>query len=59
VARYTPEIKSKIVMAKAAFSVKIFSPETDLNLKMKIVKCYVLSIALSSADTWTLQEGKR
>lgn len=46
-------------MAKAAFSVKIFSPETDLNLKMKIVKCYVLSIALSSADTWTLQEGKR
>jgi hypothetical protein len=59
VARCTPEMKSKIVMAKAAFSTKIFSPESDLNLKNKLVKCYIFNIALYSAETWTLREGKR
>jgi len=52
-------MKSKIVMTKAACSTKVSSPDADLNLKKKIVKCYVLSIALYGADTWTLREGKR
>jgi len=59
VAKYTPEMKSKIVMEKAAFSTKIFSPQADLNLKNKLVKCYILSIALYGADTWTLRESRR
>jgi hypothetical protein len=51
-------MKSIIVITKAAFSKKI-PPEADLNLKNKLVKCYILSIALYGADTWTIREGKR
>jgi hypothetical protein len=35
-ARYKPEMKSKIAIAKAAFSTKIFSPEAYLILKNKL-----------------------
>jgi hypothetical protein len=41
------EIKSRIVMAKAAFNKKkaLFTSKLDLNLKKELVKCYIWSIA--------------
>ncbi|PNF15833.1 hypothetical protein B7P43_G09891, partial [Cryptotermes secundus] len=54
--RCTCEIKSRIAMAKAAFSKKnLFTRKLDLNLRKKLVKCYVWSIALYGAGTWTLR----
>ena len=42
------EIKSRIAMAKAAFSKKksVFSMKLDLNLRQKLLKSYVWSITL-------------
>ena len=56
--RCTCEIKSRIAMAKAAFNKKknLFTSKLDLNLRKKIVKCYVWSMALYGAETWTLRE---
>jgi hypothetical protein len=47
-ARCTREITSWIAMAKAALNKKktVFSSKLDLNLRKKLVKCYVWSIAL-------------
>ena len=44
-------------MAKAAMNKKknLFTRKLDLNLKKKLVKCYVCSKALYDAETWTLQ----
>jgi hypothetical protein len=55
-ARCTCEIKYRIVMAKAAFNKKknIFTSKLDLNLMKKLVKCYIWSVALCGAETWTL-----
>ncbi|PNF43845.1 hypothetical protein B7P43_G06049 [Cryptotermes secundus] len=55
--RCTCEIKSRIAMAKAAFSKKknLFTSKLDLNLRKKLVKCYIWSIALYGAETWTLR----
>ena len=55
--RCTCEIKSRIAMAKAAFNKKktLFSSKLDLNLRKKLVKCYILSMALYGAETWTLR----
>jgi len=33
---------------------RLFTSKSDLNLRKKLVKCYVWSIALYSAETWTL-----
>ena len=46
--RCTCEIKSRIVMAKAAFNKKkdLFTSKLDLNLRKKLVKCYVWSMAV-------------
>ena len=52
----TCEIKSRITMAKAAFNKKnIFTSKLDLHLRKKLVKCYVWSMALYGAETWTLR----
>ena len=53
----TCEIKSRIAMTKAAFNKKknLFTSKLDLNVRMKLVKCYVWSMAMYSAETWTLQ----
>jgi hypothetical protein len=50
-------MKSRIVMAKAAFNKKrtIFTSTLDLELRKKLVKCYVWSIALYGAEIWTLR----
>jgi hypothetical protein len=57
-ARYTREIKSRIAMAKAAFNKKktLFTSKLDCNLRNKLVKCYIWSIALYGAETWTLRK---
>jgi hypothetical protein len=41
-------------MAKAAFNKKraLFTSTLDLELRKKLVKCYVWSIALYGAETW-------
>jgi hypothetical protein len=44
-ARCTREIKSRIVMTKAAFNKKNLSTsKLDLNLRKKLIKCYIWSI---------------
>ena len=55
--RCTCEIKSRIAMAKVAFNKKkiLFTSKLDLNLKKKLVKCYIWSMALYGAETWTLR----
>jgi hypothetical protein len=56
-ARYACEIKSRIAMAKAAFNKKtLFTSKLHLNLRKKLVKCYIWSIALCGAETWTLRK---
>jgi hypothetical protein len=51
-ARSTREIKSRIAMAKAAFNKKtLFTSKLELNLKKKLVKCNIWSIALCGAET--------
>jgi len=49
--RCTCEIKSRIATAKAAFSKKktFFTSKLDLNLRKKLVKCYIWSMALNGA----------
>jgi hypothetical protein len=56
-ARWTREIKSMFVIEKVAFNKKkaSFANIVDLNLRKRLVKCYILSIALYGAGTWTLR----
>jgi len=44
-------------MAKTAFNKKraLFASTLDLELRKKLVKCYIWSIALYGAQTWTLR----
>ena len=55
--RCTCDIKSTTAMAKAAFNKKraLFTSTLDLKLRKKLVKCYIWSIALYGAETWTLR----
>jgi len=55
--RCTCEIKSRVAMVKAAFNKKktLFTSTLDLKLRKKLVKCYIWSIALYGAETWTLR----
>jgi hypothetical protein len=57
-ARCTREIKSRIAMAKTAFNKKnnLFTSKLDLNLRTKLVKCYLWNIAFYGAETWTLRK---
>ena len=54
--RCTCEIKCRIAMAKAAFNNKraLFTNTLELELRKKLVKCYIWSIALYGAATWRL-----
>ena len=51
--------KSRIAVAKAAFNKKkniLFTRKLDVNLRKRLVmRCYVCSIALYGAETWTLR----
>ena len=44
-------------MTRAAFNKKraLFASTLDLELRKKLVKCYIWSIALYGAKTWTLR----
>ena len=44
-------------MAKATFNKKraLFTDTIDLELRKKLVKCHIWSIALYGAETWTLR----
>jgi len=44
-------------MAKAAFNKKraLFTNTLDLELRKKLVKCYIWNIALYGAENWTLR----
>jgi hypothetical protein len=55
--RYNCKIECRIAMVKAAFSKKraLFTSTLDLELRKKLVKCYIWSTALYGAETWTLQ----
>jgi hypothetical protein len=47
------KLKCRIAMAKAAFNKKrtLFTNILDLELRKKLVKCYILSIVLYGAAT--------
>jgi hypothetical protein len=47
-----------MAMAKAAFYKKknLFTSKLDLNFRKNLVKCYIWSIDLYGAETWTLQK---
>ena len=51
------EIKCRITMAKAAFNKKraLFTSTLALELRKKLVKCYIWSIALYGVETWMLR----
>jgi hypothetical protein len=55
--RSTCKIKCRIAMVKAAFNKKrtVFTSTLDLELRKKLVKCYVWSIPLYGAEAWTLR----
>ena len=55
------EIKSTIAMAKVAFKKKknLFTSTLDLNLRNKLLKCYICSMALYGAETWTFGQQIR
>jgi hypothetical protein len=55
--RCTCEIKCRIALAKATFSKKrtLFTSTLDLELRKKLMKCYIWSIALYGAETWTFR----
>jgi len=47
VARYTHEIESRIAMEKVAFYKKtLFTSKLDLNLRTKLIRSYIWSMAL-------------
>jgi len=51
-ARCTREIKSRIAVAKSAFSKKThFTSKLDLKLRKELVKCYIWGIVFYSAET--------
>jgi len=54
--RCTCEIKYRIAMANAAFNKKknLFTSTLDLNLRKKLIKCYIWSMAFYGAETCTL-----
>jgi hypothetical protein len=54
--RCTCVIKCRIVMAKAVFNKKraLFTSTLDLELRKKLVKCYIWSVALYGAETGTV-----
>jgi hypothetical protein len=55
--RCTCESKSKISVVKGAFNKKraLFNGEMDFELRKKLVKCCIWSVALCGAETGTLR----
>jgi len=56
----TRDIKSSIAITKAAFNNRVpFTSKLDLNVRMKLIQCYFLSIALCGAEKWELWKVDR
>jgi hypothetical protein len=56
--RCTCKIKSRITMVKAAFNKNLFTSKLDLNLRKKLVKCCIWSMALYGAgEGWRRSVG--
>ena len=57
----TQEIRERIGMAKAAFydKINLLEGKLDLQLRKQMLKCYVWSVALYGAETWTLRKQER
>ena len=55
-ARCRREIKCRVAMVKATFNRKkiLLTSKLDLNLRKKLVKCYIRSITIYGAETCTL-----
>jgi hypothetical protein len=53
-ARYTREIKYRIVMVKEAFNKTLVISTSDLSVKKKLVKAYISY----DAETWTLPKSE-
>jgi hypothetical protein len=51
--------KSRIAKTKAAFNKKEanFTSKLDLNLRKKVVKCYICSIAFYGTESWRRSFG--
>jgi hypothetical protein len=58
-ARRTSEIKSRTVMAKVVINKMkaLFTNKLDRNSRKKLAKCYIWSVALYGAETWTLRKA--
>lgn len=56
--RCTSDIKSRIAIAKTAFNQKkhIFKSRISKEVKKKLIKTYIWSIALYSCETWTMTQ---
>jgi hypothetical protein len=59
-ARCTQENKARITMPKAAFNKKtLFTSKLELELRKKLAKCYIWSVALYRVETrtvWKLEQ---
>jgi hypothetical protein len=57
-ARCNREMKARISITKAAFNKKktLLTSKLDLELRKKLVKCYIWNIVLYGAETWTLRK---
>jgi len=57
VAKCISKIKSTIATIKSAFNKNsLCISKLELNFGKRLVKCYIWSIALYGAETWTLQK---
>lgn len=56
--KYTKEIKLRIAVAKEAFNKKkkLLCEPINKNLRKRLVKCYIWSVALYGAETWTMRK---
>jgi hypothetical protein len=57
----TREIKMRIAISKEAFNRKmsLLICKLNIELKKKLVRCYVWSITLYGSENWTLRELER
>lgn len=58
--RCSREVKIRIAMAKEAFNKRrnIFFGYFDKELQKRLVKCFVQSVELYGAETWTLRRSE-
>ena len=54
------EVKMRIAIAKEAFNRRknVFCGPMDIGLRKRLVKCFVWSVALYGAETWTLRRNE-